>query len=222
MLAVDPERAPGREVRPLRADDVQATASLHRQALPDSFFAQLGARFLRTYHRSFVDSPHAVALAATRGEQVEGFLLAALAPAPHGAYVLRQWGARLALCAALALLTRPRLLAVFLRTRLRRYARGLWRRRRAVADSAPATTAGTCAVLSHVAVDSALRGSGAGGALVRALHDRVEAVGAAGVVLLTAVEGPGAAFYRRLGYEDEGEAVGADGQQWLRYRWRAR
>lgn len=218
------EADPGaeREVRALGAGDALATATLHARALPDGFFSQLGVRFLRHYHRTFVDSPHAVALVAAKGDQVEGFLLAILAPAPHGAYVLRRWGIRLAARAALALLARPPLLVLFVRTRMLRYARGLGRRLRPIADAAPtAAVAGTWAVLSHVAVDGNHRGSGSGGALVQALHDRVASVGAAGVVLLTAVEGPGPAFYRRLGYEDEGEVVGADGQQWLRYRWRA-
>lgn len=220
-MTVESESGAEREVRVLGGGDAAAAAALHAQALPDSFFAQLGGRFLRAYHRSFVDSPHAVGLVTAKGDEVEGFLLAALAPAPHGAYVLRRWGICLGTRAALALLARPRLLALFLRTSLVRYARGLWRRRRPVAHAAPTAAAGTWAVLSHVAVDGGHRGSGAGAALVQALHDRVRSVGAAGVVLLPAVDGPGVAFYRRLGYEDEGEVVGADGQQWLRYRWRA-
>lgn len=220
-MTVEAEPGAEREVRALGAGDTAATARLHARALPNSFFAELGPRFLRTYHRSFIDSPHAVAFVAATGDQVEGFLLAVLAPAPHGAYVLRRWGIRLGAQACLALLARPRLLAVFLRTRLLRYARGVWRRRKPVAEAVPVASAGTCAVLSHVAVDSRHRGSGAGAALVEALHDRVKAVGAAGVVLLTAVEGPGSAFYRRLGYQGEGEVAGADGRQWLRYRWKS-
>lgn len=220
-MSIEAGPGPAREVRALDADDATKTAALHAQALPDSFFAQLGARFLRTYHCSYADSPHAVALVSVGGGQVDGFLLGVLAPAEHGAYVLRRWGARLATRAVLALLLRPRLLVVFLRTRLGRYARGLWRRRRPTASTAAAGPAGTWAVLSHVAVDSERRGSGAGAALVHVLHDRVRSVGAAGAVLLTAVDGPGAAFYRRLGYQHEGEVVGADGQQWLRFRWRA-
>lgn len=216
------EPAPPREVRPLRPGDAPVTASLHAQALPDGFFAQLGARFLRAYHRSYADSPHAVALVSVSGGQVDGFLLGVLAPPAHGAYVLRAWGPRLASRAVLSLLVRPRLLAVFLRTRLLRYARGLWRRRRpAAAVAGPSAAGGTWAVLSHVAVDSERRGSGAGAALVQVLHDRVRSADAAGVVLLTSVEGAAPSFYRRLGYEDEGEVVGADGQQWLRFRWRA-
>lgn len=209
----------GREVRTLEASDAFATAALHARELPDGFFAQLGPRFLRAYHCSFVESPHAVALVACRDGGIEGFLLGVLAPGPHGAHVLRRCGFGLAWRAVLALLVRPRLLVLFLRTRLLRYARGIWRRRRASPD-VPPTATGHWAVLSHVAVDGAHRGAGAGAALVRSLHARVEAVGASGVVLLTAVNGPGTAFYRGLGYVEEGQVVGADGQQWIRYRWR--
>lgn len=215
------EPAGARVVRPLVDADAPATAALHAQALPGSFFVDLGPRFLRAYHRSFADSPYAVALVASRGSDVEGFLLGVLSPAQHGAYVLRTWGARLAVRAALALLVRPRLLAVFLRTRLLRYARGLWRRVRPVAASPSPGAAGAWAVLSHVAVDGARRGSGAGAALVGVLHDRVTAAGATGVVLLTSLDGGGPAFYRRLGYDEQGQVTGADGQPWLRMRWRA-
>lgn len=218
-MAEDVQSDGAREVRPLEVSEAFATAAMHERELPDGFFAQLGVPFLRAYHCSFVESPHAIAVTAGRNGEVEGFLLGVLAPGPHGAYVLRRWGYRLAGRAALALLLRPRLLALFLRTRVLRYARGMWRRRRASPDASPAAT-GQWAVLSHVAVGEAHRGAGAGAALVQQLHERVETVGATGVVLLTAVDGPGTAFYRRLGYVEEGEVVGADGQQWLRYRWR--
>lgn len=220
-MAVQARSGAGRVVRALRPADCPATARLHGQSLPDSFFARLGARFLRAYHRSFIDSPHALALVSAEDGEVDGFLLAVLAPAAHGAHVLRQWGVRLATLGVLALLTRPRLLVVFVQTRSARYVRGLWRRRRPAVASAPVTRAGTWAVLSHVAVDGARRRSGAGAALIAALHARVQEVQAAGVVLLTASEGPGPGFYRRLGYLDEGEVVGADGHPWLRFRWHA-
>lgn len=208
------------EVRALEGRDAAATAALHARELPEGFFAQLGERFLSAYHRSFAASPHAVALVGGRDGAVEGFLLGVLAPGPHGAYVLRRWGWRLSWLAVRALLARPRLLALFLRTRVRRYARGVWRRRQARPEESP-VTAGQWAVLSHVAVGLGYQGSGAGAALVRCLHTTVTEAGAAGVVLLTAAEGPGPAFYRRLGYVVEGEVLGADGQRWLRCRWTA-
>ena len=221
-MVADTAADAGRVVRVLAERDTVRTAVLHAQELPGGFFPSLGTSFLRVYHRSFIDSPHAVAFAAERGGQVEGFLLGVLNPAQHGAYVLRRWGTRLAVAAVLALLTRPRVLGLFLRTRVVRYARGLWRRRRAAAgpSNGIGQTARTWSVLSHVAVDPSCRGTGAGAALVERLHQYVVVTAGAGVVLLTEGDGPGPAFYRRLGYEDEGDVVGADGQPWRRFRWR--
>ena len=215
----------GRAVRDLQGRELPASSALHARALPDGFFARLGPRFLRTYHRSFVESPHAVALVSTDAGAFEGFLLAVLDPAPHGAYVLRRWGPELAVRGAVALLARPAVLVLFLRTRLVRYARGLWRRGRRPATpsrSSGRAVEGEWAVLSHIAVDDALRGAGAGAALVRALHERAAAAGATGVVLLTAVDGAAPSFYRRLQYEDEGVVKGSDGRPWLRFRHRLR
>lgn len=199
--------------------DLSECANLHRRELPDSFFARLGKRLLRSYHRTFVASPHAVAMVAVSAGRTEGFLLGVLKPTPHGAYVLRTWGLRLALVGSAALLVRPRELALFLRTRLPRYARGLWRRgrRQSPPDAAP-DQVGREAVLAHIAVQPSVRRGGAGSALVEAFHREVRRAEIASVVLLTAVDGPGAGFYKRLGYDLEGTVKGADGQPWLRYR----
>lgn len=208
-------RGPG--VRRLRPQDTRTTARLHAQALPDGFFARLGPGFLSAYHRTFVRSPHALALAGGPGGDVDAFLLAVIDPAAHGAYVLRRFGPRLALRGLVSLLVRPGLLVLFLRTRLARYARGLWRRR---LPSAPPQNQmqGTWAVLSHIAVEADSRGAGHGAALVRELEAQAHSKGVTGVVLLTAQHGPGTAFYARLGYTDEGVVRGTDGQQWLRFR----
>jgi GNAT superfamily N-acetyltransferase len=206
-------------VRAMRASDLAASAALHARVLPAGFFPQLGACFLEEYHRTFVVSPHAVALVATVDDRVHGFLVAVSSPSVHGSYVLRACGARLLFAGCTALAVRPRVLAWFVRSRARRYARGLWRRLRPEASTTRAT-AGRWAVLSHVAVDPDLRGRGAGAALVTALHDRLNEHGVDGVVLVTTPDGDGPPFYRRLGYDEDGELVDADGQTWLRYRYR--
>lgn len=203
----------------MRERDLAECADLHRRELPDSFFARLGTRFLRSYHRTFLASPHAVALVAVSAGHPEGFLLGMLAPASHGGYVVRTWGLRLALVGGAALLVRPRELALFLRTRLPRYARGLWRRGRG--KPPPGAAPGQIereAVLAHLAVRPADRHAGAGSALVEGYHREVRRAGIARVVLLTVVDGPGAGFYDRLGYAEDGKVLGADGQHWLRYR----
>ena len=210
----------------MREQDLRQSAAIHHGELDDSFFARLGPRFLQAYHRTYVTSPHAVALVVVTGGRVQGFLVGVLAPTAHGAYVLRTWGVRLAVVGGMALLVRPRELVLFLRTRLGRYARGLWRRRRTAAGtSAPAqggtsapAQAGTSAVLSHLAVVRSAQGSGTGAALVARFTQEVRAASVSSIVLLTAVDGPGAGFYRRLGYTETGNVVGGDGQTWLRFR----
>ena len=208
-------RRPAPEVRDLQPKDCRATAALHVRLLPHGFFARLGPRFLVAYHRSFQRSPHAVSLVAVRDGEVVGFLLGLLRPGAHGAQVLRSSGLHLATAGALGLLLHPRLLALFVRTRLARYARGISRRIRP-APSQPVTQ--EVAVLQHVAVDPTRRQAGAGRALVRAFEELVAEAGVGQVVLLTMPEEDGApAFYRRLGYEEQGRVRGADGGEWLRY-----
>lgn len=203
-------------VRALELQDCPASAALHVRLLPHGFFAQLGARFLVAYHRSFQRSPHAVGLVAVRDGEVVGFLLGLLRPGAHGAHVLRSDGLHLAAAGALGLLRRPRLLGLFLRTRVARYARGIGRRLRPAPQQLATEVP---AVLQHVAVDPACRQTGTGRALVRAFEEAVAEAGVGQVVLLTTPEEDGApAFYRRLGYEEQGRVRGADGDEWLRYR----
>lgn len=210
----------GVRIRQLRDGDVASTAALHSRALPGGFFPRLGGTFLRSYHCTFADSPHALGLVCVDdGDRPYAFLLAVLDTEAHGAYVLRRWGARLAARALLALLLRPHVLWVFLRTRVSRYARGLWRRH-ARAPVGAGRSSGRVAVLSHVAVADSARGSGAGGALVRALHEHAAAAGATEVVLVTAADGAAPGFYRHLGYHEEGAVESSDGAPWLRFRQR--
>lgn len=218
-MAAQNDRPGGVAVCPLAVEDVLATARLHSEALPEGFFVRLGARFLAEYHRTYVASPHAVALGLRCDGGIDGFLLATLDPAAHGAWVLRRAGARLLLAGAVALVVRPRVLALFLRTRAVRYARGVLRRVRRVPAAQDVSTAGW-AVLSHIAVAPERRGTGAAAALVRELHCRAITSGAAGVLLLTAPSGPGPRFYAKLGYRSDGLVRGADGSSWLRFRHR--
>ena len=210
------DRPPEPRVRDLQPEDCRATAAMHVRLLPHGFFARLGPRFLAAYHRSFQRSPHAISLVAVRDGEVVGFLLGLLRPGAHGAQVLRSSGLHLAAAGALGLLLHPRLLALFVRTRVARYARGISRRLRPKTTQ-PVTEA--AAVLQHVAVDPARRQTGTGRALVRAFEELVAEAGVGQVVLLTTPEEDGApAFYRRLGYEEQGRVRGADGDEWLRHR----
>ena len=73
-------------------------------------------------------------------------------------------------------------------------------------------------MLSHLAVVRSAQGSGTGAALVARFTQEVRAASVSSIVLLTAVDGPGAGFYRRLGYTETGNVVGGDAQTWLRFR----
>ena len=221
-MAVDEVAQRGCDVHDLSESHLAETSRLHERSLADGFFAQLGRAFLREYHRTFVDSPHALALGVSSNGRLEGFLLAVLAPQAHGADVLRRRGLALGIRGTLALGSRPGVLIFFVRTRARRYVRALWRRRRRCDVLATSAPAGEWAVLSHVAVDDAARRGGRGALLVRALHDRAAAAGAVGVVLVTDPDGPGPGFYRRLGYDDGSIVVGSDERQWMRFRKRLR
>lgn len=177
-------------------------AQLHARRLPHGFFVLLGEGFLRAYHRSFMDSPTAVALVLDRGGAPVGFVVGTTDPHRHRREVMRRHGLRLALSGLAALARRPRVAALFARTRTVRYARAVLRAlRRSGAAQPLAGPASATSVLSHVAVDTAVEGSGAGRALVEAFCDAARAAGAGRVELLTLADERGAgAFYERLGW----------------------
>lgn len=108
-------------IRPMRADDLPRTAFWHRTALPQTSVARLGPGFVRRWQRTYLDSPHAVALVAERTDvlppQPVAFLLAATDARAHQAHVLRQHRLPLAAHGLAALLVRPTVLLGFLRTR---------------------------------------------------------------------------------------------------------
>lgn len=195
-------------VRSADRGDLRWIAAIHRRQLPHGFFARLGSRYLRAYHRSFMQSPHAVALVAERRGRRVGFVVGVVDPVAHHRYVVRQHGLRLAVVGAMSLVARPALALEFLRTRVVRYLRSVSRatspRRTSDAPggAAPETTA---AVLTHVAVDPEAQGAGAGRFLVEAFVDEVREAGAAAVELVTLSGERGAAsFYEKLGWKRAG------------------
>jgi ribosomal protein S18 acetylase RimI-like enzyme len=226
------------EVRDAVRRDLRATAALHHRSLPGGFFSRLGRRFLRRYHATFLASPHAVGLVATdpaTDDAPVAFLVGTLRNRAHYRWVVRRCGPRLALELVVALLVRPRLAWLFVRTRAGRYLRWVWRyplRHAQARAAAPAgreggprvddavrvpAAAGTApvapvAVLTHVAVDPELRGRGAGRRLVEVFLERAEAAGAAEVRLVTEASDGASGFYERLGWTPIGERPGADGE----------
>lgn len=201
-------------VRPATPADLAFTARLHRDALPHGLFVELGRRFLEDYHRTFLESPYAVALIAERGGGDGdrpaarcGFLVGTTRNAQHYRWVVRTAGLRLAARAGGRMLRRPATLATFVRSRLSRYVRALTRRLRPRAGTAASEPtergdAGRTAVLTHVAVVPDARGAGVGTTLTDRFLTQAQDVGAREVQLVTLAGPDGAAgFYRDHGWE---------------------
>lgn len=112
--------------RPLGPSDTSVTSALHRDVLSMEFLARCGVGFLRRYHRAWIDSPDALALAAVEEDgTVVGVLLGSLDPAAHYRTMVRRHGVTLASWLAIGALTHPRAARELLSTRLLRYLRGL-------------------------------------------------------------------------------------------------
>lgn len=211
----------GARVTQMLVQHLDEVAALHLMALPPSFFASLGPRFLRRYYESFLASPYGIALSVTQAQQVCGFVVGSSAAADHSAWVVRHRGLRLASAALLAMAIRPRVLVRFVSTRGTRYLHGLLRRLRHQSDVPPggSPASGHPAVLAHVAVDSAWRGQGLGDVLVRAFEQEAHRAGADRVELVT-LDGPdgAAGFYERLGYTATRARRDDEGRRWLYFR----
>ncbi len=111
--------------RRLVGGDLTATSRLHRRVLTLGLFPRLGPGFLHAYHRTFVDSPHAIALGVSRAGRLDGFLVGTIDHEAHGDWVRSRHRIALATRGLLALLVRPWLWGWFLRTRARTYTRTL-------------------------------------------------------------------------------------------------
>ena len=101
-------------IRPAQIGDLSSSAHLHLDALPVGLFPQLGYRFLRRWHHSFLDHPYAVAFVAVDADRnVLGFLLGTLDHRTHLSHMVRdrQTMASLAVHGIIALVARPQLAA---------------------------------------------------------------------------------------------------------------
>ncbi|MEU0490820.1 GNAT family N-acetyltransferase [Nocardiopsis sp. NPDC006139] len=196
--------------------DVPTAVRLHRTNLPTGFFVELGDRFLGRYYRTFLTSPAAVALIAELEGVVVGFLVGSTDEVAHHRHTidLSRWG--LARAGATALLVRPELTARFMRTRARRYLRGI-RRASVPAPASPVKERPVrTGVLSHIAVDDTVRRAGVGAALVEGFA-RIATVH--GVERLRLYTGPdneaGCGFYKRLGWQEHPLQHDIDGKPWV-------
>ena len=218
--ALEPSGPPRVPVRAADAGDLGFAAMLHEAALPHGFFARLGERFLRRYYRTFLESPHAVALVAVTNDGRAGVLVGTVHNRAHYRWLRRHAGRRLALAGAAALLVRPRVALAFVRHRAARYLRA-WRLLGPGSRAEPRTDhdAGDVAVLTHVSVLPEARRTGAGRALVDAFVAAAAAAGSREARLVTLSGEQGAAeFYSRLGWSHCGDGHLADGHRISSFR----
>lgn len=219
MTALPLADPPTVSLRVVELADVSRTAHLHSDALPDGFFVDLGPRFLRCYHRSFLTSPAGVAILAESGGETVGFIVGTIDEATHYRHVIRRDRFALGTRALVALGANPLLAARFIRTRALRYLRGVVRLSRPAADlPADVASIATSGVLSHMAVEFSSRGAGIGSTLLCAFEETARALGARTIRLSTATGNTAAqSFYERAGWERRDERLDVDGHAWIHY-----
>lgn len=209
------------DVRPLTAPSVPAAASLHREEFGEQFISRFGAGFLRRYYRAYAASPYALALVAidrTDGA-VAGLLLGALDPPNHYRLIVRRYGLQLGLSMTLGALRRPTLAAELVRTRARRYARGVARTVTPPAGADPLGPPARVGEITHLLVHAPYREHGIGRRLVHAAERRAAEAGLEELVLVTPLDADGArAFYERLGWIRQGEVTSRSAERFVRYR----
>lgn len=213
-------------VREAVTADVHAMAGLHIEHLPVGLFPRLGHRFVACWHRAYLDSPHAVALVVDGpgpdgGRRIAGFLVGALDRHAFRQELLTRYRTRLVLRGIGALALRPRVLADFLRTRLRPYLCRLRTPRPTPPVPPGAVGAAQVAELTAVAVAPAVRRSGSGRRLVDEFVDRCAEADVRRIELVTDVGTAGSVdFYRRTGWTALRRTDTRDGRTVQRFvRW---
>lgn len=207
-----PQRAAA--LRRLTRSDLADTAALHVRCLNDGLFPRLGARFLRRWHRTFVDGPHGSAHCAVRADgRVTAFLLGATDQAAYVGGTLRSTTWPLLWRGALGLVRRPRLALTFVRTRARRYARRLAGGSGSPQLAAPARVA----VVHAIVTDEPARGRGLGRDLLARFEADVAAAGVDTIELVTDETGGAVEFYRRLGWTEGDTRPNRDGRRMVHF-----
>ena len=201
-------------VRPLGVQHLSETARLHIQYLGAGLFPRLGGRFVRRWHQTFIDSPHACGFIATDpGGAVLGFLIGSIDQRKYVAHTLQTAKWPLALRGAGALAVRPWLAVAFVRTRLLSYLRRMSHPQRTTDHSSTPT-----AVVHAIVTGPASRGRGIGRLLLSCYEDEVVAGGTTFLELVTD-EGPHGAgdFYRRVGWVEGQAQANKDGRRMLTF-----
>ncbi|RZT85637.1 acetyltransferase (GNAT) family protein [Pseudonocardia sediminis] len=192
-------------IRTAVSGDLEATAALQIVDLPMGLFPSLGRGFVARWHRTFLDSAHAVALVGVRRhegdlDEVLGFLVGTTDRGAFRREVLTRHRFGLVLRGVTALVVRPRVLAGFLRTRLLPYMRRLGSPDVST-HSGDAGRPGTVGDLTAIAVSVSARRGGTGRRLAEIYLARCAAAGADRVELVTTAESTGAhEFYSKTGW----------------------
>lgn len=195
-------------IRTATSGDLKATAVLQILELPMGLFPRLGRGFVARWHQTFLDSAHAVALVAVRrddsdAEEVVGFLVGSTDRRAFRRELLTRHRFGLMARGIAALVVRPRVLAGFLRTRVRPYLCRLGGRDVAgrPGEAAPPGRPGAVGDLTAIAVSGSARRGGAGRRLTEIYLGRCAAVGADWVELVTLADAVGArTFYSSTGW----------------------
>lgn len=194
---MDERTDPASRVRPLSATHLSAAASLHRSELTAGLFPRLGVPFLSRYLDTYRAHPTAIALEVVNDDELSGFLVGTTEPG-HSRWALRERWRALLPAALLGVLLHPAALVLLLRSRVGRYVRGT---RAALTGAPEPATADVPALLMHVAVRPASRGSGDGRALVTAFEAAARERGRTRALLVTHDSDGAGSFYTRLGWE---------------------
>lgn len=218
--------------------DAGETARQHVALLQHGLFPRLGPRFVRLWHAAHQASPYGVLFVAESDGEIVGFLLGTSDQRRHVNWTLENRRRTLGLAGVGALLVRPKVLGLFLRTRAPRYARRVWNRSSRNGDSTstgtmsapdsaadeplgnvPTDAEEAIAVLEALVMVPQARGLGAGSLLVERYLDFAAAQGTSRVELVTKGGPEGASdFYEERGWTQVDEHVDRDGDSTLTYR----
>lgn len=199
-------------------DDLDSAVALHQRAMAGEFLAAAGSRFLRAYYRAWLASPAGVALAIrSDDQQIVAVLLGSVDPGLHYRSMVRASGGRLARLLIVQGLTHPRWGAALIRTRTRRYVRGvlrlLWRHRGPTAAADPRRIA----EVTYLMVAHEARGRGYARALLEEAGRLALDVHVGVLVVVTRLGGSAEAFYERLGWTRVDAVLTASGERYVRY-----
>jgi len=194
------------EIRSAQADDIDKIVAIHLRAFPGFFLSSLGQAFLRELYLAFLSDAAGRLFVAEEHGKIAGFAAGTLAPESFfRALLLRRWYA-FAWAALGVVIRRPQ-------TVIPRLLSGL------VYRGERPTKLPRAALLSSIAVDPQISGSGIGSALVSAFCEEASRNDLGYVYLTTDQDGNDVVnrFYLRRGFNVESKIHRHDGRIMIRY-----